>query len=106
MVNTNKRLSMGDSKSHNVSANLNLVRRLSSNGRNVSLRARGGYTKSESHTYAISNIAHNPASGQTNSYLNQYSTTPGRNYNVSARLGYVEPLGKNWFAEARYQFSY
>lgn len=106
MVNTNNRLSMGDSKSHNVSANLNLVRRLSSNGRNVSLRASGGYTKSESHSYAISNIAYNPASGQTNSYLNQYSTTPGRNYNVSARLGYVEPLGKNWFAEARYQYSY
>ena len=70
------------------------------------MRASGGYTKSESHSYAISNIAYNPASGQTNSYLNQYSTTPGRNYNVSARLGYVEPLGKNWFAEARYQYSY
>lgn len=105
MVNTNKRLSMGDSKSHSVSANVNLVRRLSSNGRNISLRASGGYTKSENHSYAISSITYNKE-GQAKSFLNQYSTTPGRNYNYSVRLGYVEPLGKNWFGEVRYQYSY
>lgn len=106
MVNTNSRLSMGDSKSHNVSANLNLVRRLSSNGRNISLRASGGYSKSESHNYSISNIAYNASSNRNGSFLNQYSTMPSKNYNASARVGYVEPLGHNWFAEARYQYSY
>ena len=105
MVNTNNRWSMGDSKSHSVNANLNLVRRLSSNGRNISFRASGGYTKSESNSYSISSIAYNKE-GQENSFLNQYSTTPGRNYNYSLRLGYVEPLGKNWFGEVRYQYSY
>lgn len=105
MVNTNKRLSMGDSKSHSVSANVNLVRRLSSNGRNISLRASGGYTKSENHSYAISSITYNKEE-KAKSFLNQYSTTPGRNYNYSVRLGYVEPLGKNWFGEVRYQYSY
>ena len=106
MVNRNLRLSLGDSKSHSVSADLNLVRRLSSNGRNLSLRASGGYTKSESNSYSISSIYYNETSGNTKSFLNQYSTTPGRSYNLSARLGYVEPLGKNWFAEVRYQYSY
>lgn len=105
MVNTNRRLSLGDSKSHSVSADLNVVRRLSSNGRNVSLNASGGYTKSESHSYSISDIKYNRTDNNV-SFLNQYSTMPSRNYNVSARLGYVEPLGKNWFAEARYQYSY
>lgn len=105
MVNTNNRWSMGDSKSHSVSADLNLVRRLSSNGRNVSFRASGGYTKSESNSYSISSIAYNKE-GQEDSFLNQFSTTPGRNYNYSLRLGYVEPLGKNWFGEVRYQYSY
>lgn len=105
MVNTNNRLSMGDSKSHNFSGNLNVVRRLSSNGRNLSLRASAGYTKSESHSYSISNITYNKE-GVANSFLNQFSTTPGRNYNYSLRLGYVEPLGKNWFGEVRYQYSY
>lgn len=105
MVNTNNRWSMGDSKSHSVNADLNLVRRLSSNGRNISFRASGGYTKSESNSYSISSIAYNKE-GQENSFLNQFSTTPGRNYNYSLRLGYVEPLGKNWFGEVRYQYSY
>ena len=105
MVNTNNRWSMGDSKSHSVNADLNLVRRLSSNGRNISFRASGGYTKSESNSYSISNIIYNKE-GQENSFLNQFSTTPGRNYNYSLRLGYVEPLGKNWFGEVRYQYSY
>ena len=68
MVNTNKRLSMGDSKSHSVSANVNLVRRLSSNGRNISLRASGGYTKSENHSYAISSITYNKECCQSPKY--------------------------------------
>lgn len=107
MVNTNQRLSLGDSHSHNVNGEINLVRRLSSNGRNLSARLNASYQKSESNSYSISNIAYNTAtSGRTPSFLNQYANTPSKNWNYSARLGYVEPLGKNWFAEVRYQFSY
>ena len=105
MVNTNRRYSLGHSTSHNVSASLNFVRRLSSNGRNVSLRANGGWSKSESTSFSISNITYNRTDNPT-SFLNQYSNTPSKNYNASVRLGYVEPLGKNWFAEARYAVSY
>lgn len=106
MVNTNRRLSLGDNKSHNVNASLNLVRRLNAKGRNLSLRLQGGYTKSESNSYSISRINYNENSDKKPSFLNQYSTTPSKNYNYSARLGYVEPFAKNWFAEARYEFSY
>ncbi len=105
MVNTNQRYSLGHTKSHNVSANLNFVRRLSTNGRNISLRAGGGYSKSENTSFSISNINYNRTDNPT-SFLNQYSNTPSKNYNASVRLGYVEPLGKNWFAEARYSISY
>lgn len=120
MVNKNQRETLGDSKQHQITGELNVVRRLSSNGRNVSLRASAGYTKSESHSFSISDITYNRdettsgAEGSANgagvsnnkNFKNQYSTTPGKNYNFSARLGYVEPLGKNWFAETRYQYSY
>ena len=106
MVNTNSRLSLGDSKNHNVSGSLNAVRRLGTSGRNISLRLKAGYSKSESNSFAISNINYNPTSGRTGSFLNQYSTSPSKNWNYSARLGYVEPLGKNWFVETEYQFSY
>lgn len=106
MVNTNNRLSLGDSHSHSVSGNINVVRRLNSKGRNVSLRANAGYTTSKSNSYSISNISYNATSGKEGSFLNQYSTTPSKNYNYGIRLGYVEPLGKNWYAEVRYGFSY
>lgn len=106
MVNANNRLSLGNSHSHNVSGSLSMVRRLSASGRNISLRASGGYTKSESNAFSISNITYNTTSGRKPSFLNQYSTTPSKNYNYSVGMGYVEPLGKNWYAEARYRFSY
>lgn len=106
LVNTNNRSSLSDSHSHNVSGSLNVIRRLNAEGRNVSLRANGGWSKSESNSYSISNIRYGQNDNGQSSFLNQYSTTPAKNYNYSARLGYVEPLGKNWFAEVRYQFSY
>ena len=104
-VNRNERLSLSDSKSASVSGSLNVVRRLNNNGRNVSARISGGYSDSKSHSYSISTIDYFNSDNK-NSFLNQYSNMPSKSWNYSARLGYVEPLGKNWFAEARYQFSY
>lgn len=104
-VNRNERLSLSDSKSASVSGSLNVVRRLNNNGRNVSARISGGYSDSKSHSYSISTIGYYNSDNK-NSFLNQYSNMPSKSWNYSARMGYVEPLGKNWFAEARYQFSY
>ena len=106
MVNTNRRLTLGDSQSHNLSGNLNIVRKLNADGRNVSLQLRGGWSKSESNSFSISHISYNTSTGKAPSFLNQYSTSPSKSYNYSARLGYVEPLGNRWFGELRYQYAY
>lgn len=106
MVNTNNRLSLGSSYSHSVSGSLNMVRRLNSKGRNISLRARAGYTTSKSRSFSISHINYGDNSDKQGSFLNQFASTPSKNYNYSARFGYVEPLGKNWYGEVRYEFSY
>lgn len=106
MVNTNRMLSLGDSHSHNVSGNLNVTRKLNTSGRNVSLRLNGGYSTSQSDSYSISHINYNESTEKAGSFLNQYSHQPSKSYNYSARLGYVEPLGKQWYGELRYQFSY
>ena len=76
MVNTNRRLSLSDSKTHNVSGTLNMVRRFNNKGRNLSLRFKGGYSKTESNSFSISKINYNQNTGRPNSFLNQYSTTP------------------------------
>ncbi|MBR1889723.1 MAG: outer membrane beta-barrel protein [Alloprevotella sp.] len=103
-VNRTIRESLSSSNSNSVGGELNVVRTLNNKGRNISLRADGNYSKGHSGSYSISDI-HYYSNGQS-SFLNQYTWTPNKNYNYGVRLGYVEPLGKNWFAEARYNFSF
>lgn len=104
-VNSNLRHSLSDSKNNNVSGSLNIIRRIGSNGRNVSLRASGGYSESKSHSYSMSNIRYYNSGSQA-SNLHQYSDMPSKNWNYSVRLGYSEPLCKNWFGEVRYEYGY
>lgn len=105
-VNRQQRENMSNNKSHNLSGTLMLTRRLGSEGRNISLRLNAGYSKSENNNFSLSNIDYLKDGIPTNStYLNQYTTSPSKNYNYSARLSYSEPLGNNWFAEARYEYS-
>lgn len=103
-VNTNERLSLGNSSSNDVSGSLNVTRRFNSLGRNVSFHASGGYSKSESESFSISDIYY--FNGTAPRFLNQYSNTPSKNWNYAVRLSYAEPITKNLFAEVRYDYSY
>ena len=107
-VNRQHRESMNDNKSHNISGTMNITRRIGNEGRNISLRLNAGYSKSESNNYSLSEILYfkGNAANSTSTFLNQYTTSPSKNYNYSARLSYSEPLGNNWFAEARYEYSH
>ena len=104
-INRNQSYSLSDSKSHNVSGTANITRRIGSTGRNVSLRLQAGYQKNESNSYSLSDIKYfsNNRDGQ---FINQYSTSPVKNWNYGVRLGYVEPLGKQWFAELNYNYNF
>lgn len=104
-VNRNRRLSLSDSKNNSVNGSLNVTRRFGGKGRNLSLRASGGYSEGKSHSFSVSDIRYF-ASGKAGSFLNQYSESPSKNWNYNLRLSYAEPLGKNWFAEARYEYSH
>ena len=106
-VNRNRRQSLSESHSHDVSGSLMVVRRLRKQGRNISLRASGGWSNTESESFSISNIRYfQNSTTENNSYLNQYTLNPSKNWNYSVRLSYTEPIAKNWYAEGRYQYSY
>lgn len=105
-VNTKRSQTLGSSRSNSLSAMLNITRRFGATGRNLNLTFNAGYGKSTSKSYALSDIRYYQNSSKTGTFQNQYTLTPAKNYNYSARLGYVEPLGNNWFAEARYEYSY
>lgn len=106
-VNRNQRQTLGDSRSDNLSGSLFAIRRLNSNGRNVSLRATGAYADSRSHSYSISDIKYfKDQPGGNTSFLNQYTFTPSKNWNYNVRVGYAEPITKQWVAELRYEYGY
>lgn len=103
-VNRNERENMSRSENRNVQGELNIVRRLNSKGRNVSLRVNGRYDVAENKSFSISDIHY--YNGDDNSFLNQYSTSPSKNWNYDFRLGYAEPITKELVAEARYSYSH
>lgn len=106
-VNRNVRNTLGESKSNSFDASLMLVRRLNSEGRNVSLRASAGYSKSTSHSFSNSMIDYfQPTAEQPNEWLNQFNDNPSKNWNASVRAGYSEPIAKDWHLQFNYQFSY
>lgn len=106
-VNRNVRNTLGESKSNSFDASLMLVRRLNSEGRNVSMRASAGYSKSTSHSFSNSMIDYfQPTAEQPNEWLNQFNDNPSKNWNASVRAGYSEPIAKNWHLQFNYQFSY
>jgi len=106
-VNRTERQTLGDSRSNGFNGFLMLTRRLNSRGRNVSLRANAGYTDSESRSFSISDIKYFKAQpGEEHSFLNQYTSTPSKNWNYNLRLSYAEPFAKNWVTELRYEYAY
>ncbi len=106
LVNTNTRRSLGDTKSTNTGATFNLVRNLGNKGRNISVDAGVNWSKSESESFSKSDIYYYQQNGGKNSKLNQYTTSPSKNWGYNAGLSYSEPLTKEWHLQLRYNFSY
>ena len=106
-VNRNVRTTLGESKSNSFDASLMLVRRLNSEGRNVSMRASAGYSKSTSRSFSDSKITYFQQDAERPvDWINQFSDNPSMNWNASVRAGYSEPIAKNWHLQFNYQFSY
>lgn len=104
-VNRNRRNSLSDGTSYSLGLSMNVTRKLNSLGRNVNFRGNLNHSSTENNAFSLSEISY-PGSERETTRLNQYTSTPSKNMNYSLRVGYAEPLGNNWFAEARYEFGY
>lgn len=109
----NRSLSYSDSK--RAGAMLQLNRRLSNMGRNLTLRLNANYTDGQSKSLTNNDavlfqktmIDPNTGAVVDSSYqTNRYNLTPSKNYNYSARLTYSEPIMKATFLQFSYQFQY
>lgn len=110
MVNTENNNNINYSDSKRFGGNVQINRKLNSQGRNVTFRAEGNYTKGNStslstsnvHLYKILDVLGLDSTYQTN----RYNLTPTKTYNYSLRATYSEPLWKATFLQLSYQFNY
>ncbi len=103
-VNRTSRTSTSESSNHNFGGEMNVTRRLNKKGRSLSLSLRGNLSKSTSHSFSLSDIYYYQTSQRT--FNNQYSSSPSKNWNYSARLSYSEPIVKNLFFQSSYGYEH
>ncbi len=103
-VNRQQQLSQGDGNSSSFNGELQINRKLNSNGRNITFKGSVDYSKNENENISQSRI--NYYQQDSVSYINRYNTTPTKNWNYSAQLMYSEPIFRNTFLQLRYNFQY
>lgn len=89
-------------------ADLQINRRLSPNGRNLTLRLRGGYTDNDIEQLATSlSTYYQTASGvPTMTHINRTLFTPTRSYTYATRLMYSEPLLRRVYLQLSYEYRF
>jgi hypothetical protein len=105
-------LTYSDSKT--VGGTLQLNRRLSNNGRNVTLRLGGNYTEGMSKSmtndyvqYFIVDSTLVPRQYKDSTYqANRYAVTPTKNWDYSVKATYSEPIFNKVYLQFAYQFQY
>ena len=110
VVNTQRSVSLNNSKNNNIRGMLQLNRKLNNKGRNVTLRMDAKYTDKDSKSISLQN-AHlyliQTAAGLDSTYqTNRYNLTPSKDYSYSAQATYSEPLWKATFLQFSYKFTY
>lgn len=110
LVNRRKNKSLSYSDNTSFGTMLQLNRRLSSMGRNVSLRFNFNYSDKESQSINTSDVWLYKLTnqlGQDSTYqTNRYNVTPSRNYNYSARMTYSEPIMPKTYLQFSYEYQY
>ena len=99
--NSGSSLTYGDSR--NIKGWLQVNRRLSSKGRNITLTANGGYNQSAGKNFSTSNVNLYQA-GQAYS-INRYNVTPSKCWNYDLQLSYSEPIALKTYLQFSYKFS-
>ena len=104
--NNRAQASVSYSDSKNLSGMVQLNRRLSNTGRNITLRLNAGWSEGDSKSISNSLIYYYNTGVITGDTINRYSITPTKNWNYSARLSYSEPIFPKTYLQFSYQYQY
>lgn len=105
LVNTNNALSSSERNSLSTNATLQVNRKLSPNGRNITFRGRFGYGDSDNDQFSSTDTRYFQTE-QDDNLIRRFITSPSNNYNYSAQLTYSEPIAKATYLQFSYQFQY
>lgn len=108
LVNLNERNAHAQRQSHDLTASLELTRRLPGKvGRTLSFDAHTHYSHSENYSYAHADIRTRRKAGTLGeSGTHQFSTSPSTAWDYRLSLSYVEPIVGKLLAELRYNYEY
>lgn len=128
-INHRRNTSKNENNRYNVNASLQINKRLAKQGRNVTLNLGGGYgnTKTESNNYSQTDYLQSillqelvdgkyvpilDANGEeimvddSIYHKVQFNNNPSNNYNMSAQLGYSEPIADRTYLQFNYRVNY
>lgn len=105
VVNTNLSKQQTFSTNKGLNGELQVNRRLNNEGRNITLRATGNISESESKQLSASQVKYYLAN-RPEDINNRYTTTPSRNRGYSAQLTYSEPIAYRTYLQFSYRFNY
>ncbi len=110
MVNTQRNMTItyGDSKS--LGAMLQVNRKLSSNGRNVTLRMDGNYSDADSKTFSTQDIQYyqlrNTLGNDSTYQAYRFNLMPTKSWDYAVQATYSEPIARKTYLQFSYQFKY
>ena len=106
VVNRRTSGSMNYSDSKRIGTTLQVNRKLSNTGRNITLRATANYSDGDSQQFSQNLLRLYKALTGDSTQTNRYNVTPQKSYNYSLQATYSEPIAKATFLQFSYQFQY
>ncbi len=105
LVNRRNNRSLSYSTNTNFSIHATVSRKLSSNGRNVTLQGRYNTSNSDSESLSTQEVTfYRPSSTDSISHTNRYNVTPTKNKTYQLSFTYSEPIARATFLQLRYMF--
>ena len=107
VVNSRMNGGMNYSDTKRLGTSLQINRKLSNDGRNITLRATGNYSDGDSQQFSNSLVGlYQLLTGDSTYQTNRYNVMPQKNYSYSLQTTYSEPIAKATFLQFSYQFQY
>lgn len=104
----NTTLTYGDNTS--AQASLQVNRKLSANGRNVTLRLQGNYNDADAKTFSTQDLQYYQlldALGQDSIYrAYRYNLMPTKSHGIGVEATYSEPIARRTYLQLAYQYNY